>query len=419
MTSTNGSAPFIVVGAGLAGLAAARHLHAHGHAVRVLEAGDDIGGRVRTDDIDGYLLDRGFQLYNPAYPESRRVLDHAALDLRPFVAGAEIVLRTRRARVADPRREPTWAWSSLCAPLGPLPALARFGTYAATRATSPPARLRAEPDITAAQALRAAGVSDELLERLLRPFLSGVFLESGLQTSRHFMDLVLRSFVRGTPSVPARGMGRIPHNLARNLPAEAVLTGTPVIEVSANQVRTSHGSIPAQGVIVATDPATAGRLLPGLAVPEGRAVTTWYHSVAGQTLTSGRSVLVLDGTGTGPLVNSVALSHAAPAYAPQGRTLVSSSALGVHPDDDSERAVRGHLARLYDTDTRDWQLLATYPIEYALPAMSVPLEPRKPVRLAPGIYVAGDHRDTASIQGALVSGRRAAQAAIVDREGPR
>jgi protoporphyrinogen oxidase len=262
-------------------------------------------------------------------------------------------------------------------------------------------------------------VSDELLERLLRPFLSGVFLESGLQTSRHFMDLVLRSFVRGTPSVPARGMGRIPHNLARSLPAEAVLTGTPVIEVSANQVRTSHGSIPAQGVIVATDPATAGRLLPGLAVPEGRAVTTWYHSVAGQTLTSGRSVLVLDGTGTGPLVNSVALSHAAPAYAPQGRTLVSSSALGVHPDDDSERAVRRHLARLYDTDTRDWQLLATYPIEYALPAMSVPLEPRKPVRLAPGIYVAGDHRDTASIQGALVSGRRAAQAAIVDREGPR
>ena len=117
----------IVVGAGLAGLAAARHLQHHGIPVVVLEGSDGVGGRVRTDIVEGFRLDRGFQLLNPAYPEARRVLDLPALALKPFVPGAEIVLRDTRARVADPRRRPSWAWSSLCAPVGSLLAEARVG----------------------------------------------------------------------------------------------------------------------------------------------------------------------------------------------------------------------------------------------------------------------------------------------------
>ncbi len=408
-------ADVVIVGAGLAGLAAAGHLRAAGLDACIVEASDDVGGRIRTDTVDGFRLDRGFQLYNPAYPEGQRVLDHAALDLRGFTAGAQIALGASTYRVADPRREPGWVWSSLTAPLGSLNAEMRFAVYALSRAIRSTAALRTEPDMTTDQALRAAGVDDRLMQRFVRPFLSGVFLESELTTSRRFADLVLRSFIRGTPSVPAEGMSAIPRQLAAHQSAPIHLHTT-VTEVTDRGVRTSRGRIESRAVIIATDPTTAGHLAPSITPPQARAVTTWYYrpDVPGSTLTGGRGVLVLDGLGRGPLVNAVVLSNAAPDYAPIGEALVSCSALGVHADSAAESAVRRHLASLLDADTRRWDLLATYPIPYALPAMNVPLTLRRSVRVSDGIYVAGDHRDTASIQGALVSGRRAASALLSD-----
>jgi phytoene dehydrogenase-like protein len=400
-------------------LAAARHLTRRGVDVTVLEASDAVGGRVRTDLVDGYRLDRGFQLYNPAYPEGARVLDHEALDLRPFVAGARIVVnrggRRRVDRIADPRRELSWAIPSLMARIGSPISTARFGAYAVSRTLKSPASLRREPDVTTAEALRRAGADHTLIERVLRPFLSGVFLESELTTSRRFFDLVLRSLVRGTPGVPALGMQRIPEQLAAGID---VRFGHRVESASARAVDVVGGDVHhADAVIVAADPATAGRLIADVQAPEARSVTTWYYrpSCAPEELADGQAVLVLDGDGRGPLVNTVVLTHAAPDYAPAGSALVSASALGVWEKPADEKAVREHLAWLYGVATKDWDLIASYPIPYALPAMPVPLEIQRPVRTASGLYVAGDHRDTSSIQGALVSGRRAAQAVLDDR----
>jgi len=408
----------VVVGAGLSGLAAARHLTRHGVETTVLEASDGVGGRVRTDVVDGYRLDRGFQLYNPAYPEGARVLDHEELDLRPFVAGARIVVgsgrRRRVERIADPRRAPSWAISSLLARIGSPWSTARFGTYAVSRAVRSVASLQHEPDVTSEQALRRAGVDGVLLERVLRPFLSGVFLESELATSRRFLDVVLKSFVRGTPGVPARGMQRIPDQLARNLDVRlrhAVTVATPhSVEVAGGDAHR------AEAVIVATDPVTAARLVPDVRAPAARAVTTWYFrpDCAAAELADGAAVLVLDGQRRGPLVNTVVLSHAAPDYAPPGCALVSASALGVFEGPGHESAVREHLEWLYGVPVKGWELIASYPIRYALPAMPVPFELQRPVRTDGGLYVAGDHRDTSSIQGALVSGRRAAGAVLKD-----
>jgi phytoene dehydrogenase-like protein len=409
----------VVVGAGLAGLAAAVRLAEAGLECAVLEASDGVGGRVRSDRVDGLILDRGFQVHNPAYPEAARVLDHAALRLHPLAPGAVVWAGGRPHRLADPRRRPRWALASALAPVGSPVAKARLARYAMGVARGGGARLASQPDASAADALREAGLAGPVVDRLLRPFLSGVFLEADLATSRRFLDLVLRSFVRGTPALPAGGMRAIPEQLAARLPAGTVRLGHPVTEVSPVGAGLDGGRLKAAAVIVATDPRTAARLVPGLGAPEMRSVTTWYH-LADQRpaeLTRGEPVLVLDGDRGGPLVNTVVLSQAAPSYAP-GRVLVSSSALGCHGSTEAERGARAHAARLHGVRPGGWEHVATYVIPEALPAMPPPHDFRRPVRLERGLYVAGDHRDSGSIQGALVSGRRAADAALADLGRP-
>ena len=405
----------VIVGAGLAGLSAARQLAIHGVDVVVLEAGDEVGGRVRTDRVDGLLLDRGFQLYNPAYPEARRVLDHDALELRPFTPGVVATTDRGPVRLADPRKRPGWAADAASSRSGRLLGKLRFARYAWQTSRTPAAVLARRDDMPAEVALLSAGVDPAFLETVIRPFLSGVFLEDRLATSRHFMDLVLTSFVSGVPAVPAQGMQAIPEQLRDALPPGTVRLDERVQSVTDGVVRSTGGEVRAKAVIVATDGPAAAGLLPGLHVPEGRDVTTWYFLADGNPalLTGGDPILVVDGrSARGPVVNTVVMTHAAPTYASGGRTLVSASVLGLHASTEMDAVVREQLAQLYGVGTRGWEQVAAYPVRYALPAMVPPLDVRRPVALGEWLFVAGDHRDTASIQGAMVSGRRTADAAL-------
>jgi phytoene dehydrogenase-like protein len=415
----------VVVGAGLAGLCTAVHLSAAGLDVAVLEASDAPGGRVRTDVVDGLRLDRGFQLVNPAYPEVRRMLDVADLDLCPLIAGLVVATQGGRYRLADPRRRPRWALSAARAPVGTPAEKLRLARYSVACARAPMPELRARPDVSTADALRSAGVGRTLFETVVRPFLSGVFLEPNLSTSRRFLDLALRSFVRGTPAVPALGMLQVPRQLARQLPAGSVRTHTPVERLDGRAVVIADGRpLSGRAVVVATDAAAAGRLLPDLLVPATRSVTTWYHVADAdpRTLTDGVPALVVEGNRRGPVVNTVVLTHAAPTYSTGGRTLVSSSVLGSAADrgadEPGEADVRAHLSLLYGVATGRWEPVARYAIAHALPAADPPLDLRRPVSLGDGRYVCGDHRDTPSIQGAMVSGRRAAAAVLADLAHP-
>ena len=404
-------ADVLVVGAGLAGLAAALHCADAGLTARVLEASDEVGGRVRTDVVDGMLLDRGFQVHDTAYPEARRVLDHAALDLRAFVPGALVCLDGRRHLVADPRRRPRDLLSTVRAPIGSLRDKAAIARLAVGDALLPPGRLLARPDVTTAEALRAAGVSPTAVDRFFRPFLSGVFLDPELTTSRRLFDLVFRSLARGDQAVPADGMRAIPRQLAARLAPGSITLDTEVVAVAPGVVTLADGTrLRARGVVVATDPPAAARLLPGLSVPVMRRAVTHYH-LAPEPPTP-EAVLVLDGQARGPVTTSILLTAAAPSYAP-GRHLVSTSVVA-HPDA-PEAEVRRHLGVLHQTDTKRWEHVATYDVRVGTPAQPPPVgRLKQPVRLEPGLYVAGDHRDSASIQGALVSGRRAAAAVVTD-----
>jgi phytoene dehydrogenase-like protein len=410
----------VVVGAGLAGLCAARALVCRGLDVVVVEASDAVGGRVRTDLVDGFRLDRGFQLYNAAYPEAARILDHDALDLRPFTRGALVAMGERRWRLGDPRAEPTWAIDPLRGRLGSPVDLARFALWSVGQSRRPAQQIVRAEDESARERLRRVGLSDRFVDAVLRPFLSGVFLEADLATSARFLELVVRTFVRGTPSVPALGMQRIPEQLASDLPDGSVRLGTEVITVTDSGVTSTNGEFRAPSVVVAVDPRRAARLLPGLDAPVMHGSTTWYHAAppADHPLTLGKPVLLLDGEGRGPVTSSVVVTHASPAYSPDRRALVSSVTLGTDCSAAVARAVRDHLAILHGVSTADWAEVAVVAVPDSLPAMPPPHDFRRPVRLRPGRYVAGDHRDSSSIQGAMVSGRRAAQALLTDLAQP-
>jgi protoporphyrinogen oxidase len=407
----------IVVGAGLAGMAAARRLHAAGIDVTVLESSDGVGGRVRTDVVDGFRFDRGFQVLNTAYPAVASLVDLDSLDLRRFVKGALVRHGERIHRLVDPRDQPRSARSTLSSPLLPWRDKLAVGAFSAWCGYAPVDRLLAGPDMTAREALERAGVGPAAIELFLRPFLSGVLLDPGLETSARFLRLVWRSFVRGSVAVPAAGMQAIPDQLAAGLPPGSVRLRAPVAAVTARGVTLADGEqLEARAVVVATDGSTACRLLPGLKPPAWRGVTTFYHALPAAPLEE--PILLLDPDSDGLVTNTVLMTAVTTGYSGDGRVLVSTSVTGTRRDEPGlARRVAHRLAQLYRLPPGDFELLATYRIDRAQPAAPPPLQLSRPVRVAAHRYVCGDWRDTPSIQGALASGRRAARAVLEDLAG--
>ena len=425
----------LVIGAGLAGLQCARMLTRAGREVRVVEAADEIGGRVRTEVVDGFRCDVGFQLLNPAYPDAKSQLDLGALDLHAFGRGIA-VRRPEGVTVLAL----DGVMSALRSPYLDVRQLTAFLRWVAPALGSVP-RLLASPDARLADSFDAVGFRGPLRDDVVERFLAGVLLETDGSTSARFARLLVRSFALGTPALPAQGMSAIPHQLAASI--APVELGTRVTGLSREGVawvaQTSAGERAARTVVVATDPVTAGSLT-DVAAPTMKGVATWWYatptapathrylmvdarrqvplpeelaSEAGQRLQPLPEELV-GGAGQrleGPVVNTAVISNVAPSYAPAGRHLVQASAL-IADGVPSEEAVRAQLASMYECTTDDWQLLTTHVIPDALPVMPPPLTVRTQIRFGDGLYVCGDHRDTASIQGALVSGRRTAEAIL-------
>jgi phytoene dehydrogenase-like protein len=406
----------IIVGAGLAGLACARQLQQAGRSFRVIEAADAVGGRIRTDRVDGFQLDRGFQVLLTAYPEVRQVLDLEALKLRPFLRGADVFCNGKFQRLADPIRHPLAALKLLSGRF--LPWADQWRMLLLLKEMS---RIHSIPtDIpekeTEDYLMENFHFSAVALERFFRPFFGGVFLEKDLRTSSRMFAFLFSMFLREGAAIPAAGIQAIPEQLAQNLPQGSILLNKPVQQVSSGQVTLATGEVlRADHIVLAVDEDAAYQLGVTSERPKPpRSVTCVYFQAAALPARLQQRMLYLDGTGRGPVNNAAVLSAVAPEYAPPGRHLISTSIIGAPSGSDLVECVQQQMQQWFGRCAAEWQPLRTYQIRHAQPEQRQLMLADGPLetRLAPGLYRCGDYVENVTINGALVSGRKAAEAIL-------
>jgi phytoene dehydrogenase-like protein len=420
----SGDADCIVVGAGLAGLACGREVARAGRSVLVLEAADRVGGRVATDAVDGFHVDRGFQVYLDAYPEGRRQLDLPALRLGRFEPGALVAEGGRLRRVSDPWRRPLAAIGSI------LDGSVGIGDGLRTAAlrSAALAHLRAGgagPDGPAAGAerstreeLRARGFSDAFIRRFFEPFFGGVFLERGLETSAAIFSFTFAMFSLGRACLPYGGMEAIPRQLAAGLPDGSLRLRCPVRSAEQGRVVLADGrELRARAVVVAAEAAAAARLVPesdrgAWASRAGKSTTMVAFAAERSPLDS--PTLVVSAEQDGPIDNLSVPSDVAGGYAAPGAALVVVSVRRDRPGDPGglPDAIRAQAAAWFGPQARGWRHLSTVRVDRALPDETPAGRRQRPMgpRLPSGLFLCGDHCTTASINGALAGGRACGQA---------
>jgi phytoene dehydrogenase-like protein len=421
------SFPVLIVGAGLSGLTCALRLHQAGIPVHVIEASDGVGGRVRTDQVDGFLLDRGFQVYLSAYPQAGELLDLEALELQAFEPGAIVYDGKGLKRVMDVFRRPRYLIGSALSSIGSLAdkmrvALLRFQTLGSSEE-----EIRDHKDQSTESFLREFGFSEKMINGFFRCFYGGIFLETELRTSSRMFEFTFKMFSQGSATLPARGMGSIPLQLARRLPAETIRINSPATSVTCSSVTLANGSV-LQGshVVLATQASQTSEFIPSFSshAPQWRSVTNVYYAADKSPLKE--AIIALNGSSKG-LVNNVCVpSDVSPLYAPEGKSLISVSLLGLHRDEHIPTEVKKELAAWFGEQVDGWQHLRTDIIKHALPEQAPEENQQNDTEADTGIHaeatkgflkiddimICGDHTTSASIEGAIISGNQTAAALL-------
>jgi hypothetical protein len=407
-------AEIIIIGAGLAGLTAAKVLKATGKSVLVLEASDDVGGRVRTDDVNGFLLDRGFQVFLMAYPEAKQFLDYEALELCKFDPGALILNRNGSTKIGDPMRQPTALVSTLLSSAATFSDKLRMLRLKLRLSGKSIEEIFSGQEVTTAQYLKREGFSETIMSQFFRPFMTGIFLEDQLSTSSRMFEFVFKMFSEGDAAIPAKGMGMIPKQLAESLAPHELLFHQNVSAVNGSAVTTADGATyHADFVLIATDPLRSPVRYSDSVIQ--------YHSVSNMYFTAGKrpfeTPLIALNTLPGKLVNNIAvMDRISPAYSKNGETLISLSLIGDHSNADQKALQESVISelKLWYADAVNWKHLKTYHINYALPNDDEVrnVADYKAMRLNAACFVCGDHLMNGSINAAMKSGKLAAEAII-------
>jgi protoporphyrinogen oxidase len=402
-----------IIGAGVAGLSAAIYLHRKGYTVQILEASDRAGGRIKTDIVDGFRLDHGFQVLLTAYPEAQALLDYEALELKRFLPGATVLYDGGQFNIADPFRRPSATFSTLFAPVGSLSDKIKTLTLKIRLLKKSISDIFSQTSTTTKKYLIDYGFSNKMIDRFYGPFFSGIFLENNLETSNRMFDFVMKMFSEGDAAIPALGMEEIPKQLASLLPANTIIFNTKVSKIVGNQIEAEDGRIfTGDKIILATE---ATSILAKQYLKEDKilahSVTNIYFE-APKAPTS-QAIVILNASANRKWVNIITvLTNLSKDYGPKDKSLISVSCNGLIELEDYFLAenMKNELKPWFGDQVLSWKMLKSYRIKYALPKLADMKNEtsQDQFKISDKLYICGDHLLNGSINAAMGSGRMVA-----------
>ena len=395
----------VVVGAGLAGLTAAKILSQSGREVLVLEKSNGVGGLVRTDQYKDYLLDRGFQVLLTAYPELPKHLDLSLLELHSFESGATIFSDGHFSKVGDPFKKVSSILSTAFTKTIGIQDKIKLLKLRNSLIGRKKIYLKQEEDKKILETFEELGFTPKAIDSFFKPLVGGIQLDPTLSGSTRLCFLILKMLFIGDAAVPSRGMGAISEQLSKEINESNIRLNSKVDKVEGKKVILESGeSFSPSNLIIATEGPATAKLL-GQESPLSRSVSCIYFS-APQAPSSSKAIL-LNGEKNGPALNVAIMSNISPSYSKSGEALIAVAIPDtIKPDSMENVLIQMH--KWFGDNVESWEHLKTYSIEHGQPDLR-PGDPfRKNIKSSEGVYICGDHRDTPSIQGALVSGRRAA-----------
>lgn len=413
----------VIIGGGMAGLTAACYLHQAGREVLILEATDRVGGRVKTDRIDGFVLDHGFQVLLTAYPEAKALLDYEALQLRSFLPGAQILQTDGKVRLlGDPLRWLGSTFPTLFNGIGNLKDKFKVLSLRTDLQARSIDELFQREEITTEIALQQYGFSQDIIEQFFRPFLGGIFLEKELTTSRRMFDFVFKMFSAGKTAIPEGGIERIPQQLGERLPKHAIRTNAKVVHINNRSIQLTNGeTLNAENIILATQAPALQHQFDIAAKTAAESTTNVYFSAPKAPYE--KPILSLMADQKALVNNCCVLSRLSPNFAPKDQHLISVSIVGKNKIDKATylEKIKSELRPFWGETVHQWQHLKTYHIEYALPeARHVRHDlPRSEMNPKSGLYVCGDHLLNSSLNAAMRSGRLVAEAILEKSDASR
>lgn len=406
----------VIVGGGISGLTCANYLHRHQKSLIVIEADDRPGGRVKTDFVQGFLLDHGFQVLQTGYPEAKRTLDYTALNLRTFPAGVIVRSNQKFHVIADPRAHLRHLYSTVAAPIGTFKDRLLMLRLARAVSSCAFAELFSQPEEKTIDFLSSYGFSEGFISRFFVPFFAGACLDRKITASSRVLKYIFRVFAQGDAALPELGMAEIPRQLAATIPRECVRLDSQATKVEDGVVTLADGErIAAKTVVLATSAPAEQKLLGQDQDVKSVSESCLYFAARWRPPFK-EPFLILNGEGSGPINNMAFPSLISPRYSEDGRTLIAVVVLGEEycTNPNLQDLVREQSKGWFGQEVDEWEHLHTYEIRHALPSQEPPtLDPyRLPEPVAGRIWRCGEQGSLPGTQWALLAGRMTAEALL-------
>lgn len=402
----------VIIGAGIAGLTCAKYLKDKGIEAILLEASSGVGGRVRTDVVDGFKLDRGFQVLLTSYPEAQKLLNYKDLCFKKMPSGAGIRQGNTFSVMPNPLKDITSAPQALFAPVGSFwDKLKVLQLNLSLKNAPEPTALDAPHKQSTLDFLKEFGYSDSIMARFFKPFFRGVFLEKDLKTEVHFFKFLFNQFADGDVVVPENGMQAIATQIALHLAPDQIRLNTAVQRIEGKTIYLENGAtIEAEKIVLATNASAAARILeeePGISF---NMTDCLYFSSELPLRIFNKPYLIINANHHELIDHLAVMSEIAPSYAPAGKTLISVSLVG--KNNYSEQELTGkveHELRQWFGEKHTWKHLRTYRIPEALPQYFEAPVQYNSLKINDYMYRCGDYTAYPSLNAAMKTGRQVAE----------